>query len=217
MKWQIPAVFGTRSGTPTALGTRRFGLIEVQEGNNPGQFTAIGCGGINGDLHIVGIANYTDVWHTIRHADGSWQPAFGGVGSDQQGFPAVDCAGVGHDLHVVAIDGIDNGGPIWHTVRNADGTWQSGFDTVAGSLSFNYVACAGVGDELQVVGITSGGQLWHTIRHADGTWQEPFGLIQSQEANDPGHFLSVSCAGVGDELHLVGVAGGQAVAHDPEC
>ncbi len=71
--------------------------------------------------------------------------------------------------------------------------------------SFSAISCAGVGNELQVVGIASG-QLWHTIRHSDGSWVPAFGLIESQENNDPGPFARISCGGVGSELQVVGIA-----------
>jgi len=50
--------------------------------------------------------------------------------------------------------------------------------------------------ELELVGI-AGGQLWHTIRNADGSWQPFFGLIETQESNNPGPFTAISAAGVG--------------------
>ncbi len=50
--------------------------------------------------------------------------------------------------------------------------------------------------ELEVVGV-GGGQLWHTIRNADGSWQPFFGLIETQEKNNPGPFTAISAAGVG--------------------
>jgi len=43
----------------------------------------------------------------------------------------------------------------------------------------------------------AGGQLWHTIRNADGSWQSSFGLIESQESNNPGPFTAIGAAGVG--------------------
>jgi hypothetical protein len=65
-----------------------------------------------------------------------------------------------------------------------------------------------VGTQLEVVGI-AGGQLWHTIRNADGSWAPSFGLVESQEGNNPGAFTAISAAGVGTQLEVVGVAGGQ--------
>jgi hypothetical protein len=185
-----------------------FGLVEGQEANDPGQFTSIGCGGTGTELQIAGVAQFAQVWHTLREETGAWQPTFGLVGSDiQQRFPSIDCAGVGTDLQVVVVDGMNDGGPIEHTIRHANGSWQPGFGDVGGD--YTQVSCAGVGVELQVVGIAKTGQLWHTIRHADGTWQPAFGLIEGQEQNNPGFFAAVGCAGVGVEMQLVGVAGGQ--------
>src|SRR6266704_1945079 len=82
-----------------------FGLVESQESNNPGQFTAAGCAGVGNELQLAGVAGFTNVWHTIRNADGTWQSAFGHVGNEsQQGFAAVDCGGVGSDMHLVVIN-----------------------------------------------------------------------------------------------------------------
>jgi len=101
------------------------------------------------------------------------------------------------------------GGQLWHTIRHSDQSWQPFFGLIEGVESnnpgaFSAISCAGVGDQLQVVGI-AGGQLWHTIRHSDQSWQPFFGLIEGVESNNPGAFSAVSCAGVGDQLHVVGI------------
>jgi len=190
-----------------------FGLIEGQESNNPGPFSGVSCGGVGTQLQLAGLATW-QVWHTIRNANGSWQPAFGLVegqeGNNPGPFNAVSCAGVGNQLQLA---GVVNG-QLWHTIRNADGSWQPFFGLIEGQESnnpgwFTGVGCAGVGNELQLTGVGVNGQLWHTIRHADGTWQPFFGLIEGQESNNPGKFSAVSCAGVGDQLQVVGIAGGQ--------
>jgi hypothetical protein len=67
------------------------------------------------------------------------------------------------------------------------------------------VGCAGVNNELHVIAVGPGGKLWHTIRHPNGSWQSAFGLIESQEVNDPGAFLAVAGAGVGTDLQVVGI------------
>jgi hypothetical protein len=54
-------------------------------------------------------------------------------------------------------------------------------------------------------GAGASGQMWHTIRNADGTWQKTYGLVEGQEQNDPGAFVSVACGGVGGALQLVGI------------
>jgi uncharacterized protein YfiM (DUF2279 family) len=47
--------------------------------------------------------------------------------------------------------------------------------------------------------------LYHTIRNSDGSWQSRFGLIEAAVSGGPDGFFQVSCAGVGDSLHVVGV------------
>jgi hypothetical protein len=148
-------------------------------------------------------------WHTIRLSDQSWQPFFGLIERNESNnpgaFSAVSCGGVVDQLHVVGIAG----GQLWHTIRRSDQSWQSFFGLIEGVESnnpgaFSAVSCAGVGDQLQVVGI-AGGQLWHTIRRSDQSWQSFFGLIEGVESNNPGAFSAVGCGGVGDQLHVVGI------------
>jgi hypothetical protein len=54
---------------------------------------------VNGELQVVGVTHEGGVWHTIRHAAGTWQPFFGDVkgqeSNDPGHFSAVGCAGVG--------------------------------------------------------------------------------------------------------------------------
>jgi hypothetical protein len=192
-----------------------FGLIEAQEHNNPGAFTAVSCAAVGDQLQIVGVAG-GQLWHTIRNGDGSWQSTFGLIESQEHNnpgaFTAVSCAGFGNQsplgdgqLHFVGVAG----GQLWHTIRNAAGNWQSSFGLIETQEhnnpgAFTAVSCAAVGDQLQIVGI-AGGQLWHTVRNAAGNWQSSFGLIETQEHNNPGAFTCVSCAGVGNELQLVGL------------
>ena len=119
----------------------------------------------------------------------------------------------------------DNPFALWHTIRNSDGSWQPTFGSVQDREqnipgAFSAVACAGASGQsafdgqLHLVGV-SGGRLWHTIR-GGGNWLPTFGLVESQEQNNPGAFTAISCAAVGGQsalvngqLHLVGIAGGQ--------
>jgi hypothetical protein len=141
-------------------------------------------------------------------------------------YPTVGCAGIGDELHVVYV----GKGQLRHTIRHRDGTWQwpwEGIDSYQNDhpgLYFTNVSCAAVGDELHVVGLSEGGgvRMWHTIRYSDGTWQRLLGDVDSQNPGVvkygvgdalhpdwvwvPLYFTNVSCAGVGDELHLVGLA-----------
>jgi hypothetical protein len=68
----------------------------AQESNDPGEFQAVSCAGVEGELQVVGVTEDGEMWHTIRHANGSWQPSFGDVkaqeSNDPGEFKAVACA-----------------------------------------------------------------------------------------------------------------------------
>ena len=193
-----------------------FGLIETQEQNDPGAFSAVSCAGLGDQLHVVGSAG-GQLWHTFRNPDGSWQPVFGLIESQERNdpgaFSAVSCAwmfgGSGFQvvdqLHVVGIAG----GQLWDTFRTPLG-WQPIFGLIESQEqndpgAFSDVSCSPVGNQLHVVGV-AGGQLWHTFRNPDGSWQPVFGLIESQEQNNPGAFSAISCSQQGDQLQVVGIA-----------
>jgi hypothetical protein len=188
-----------------------FGDVKSQTGD-PGPFTAVGCAGIGGELHVCGVTSDGKMWHTIRHADGSWIRPFGdvkGQTSDPGHFSAVACAAVNGELHVCGITTgfIIPDGKMWHTIRHADGSWTRPFGDVKSQTGdpgpFSTVGCVGVNGELQVCGVTTDGKMWHTIRHADGSWIRPFGDVEGQTSN-PGPFSTVGCAEIGGELHVAG-------------
>jgi len=181
-----------------------FGNVNNQEGNGRSlSFTSVGCVGIGNDLHVTAVASDGTIWHTIRFANGTWQPNFGNV-NNQEGnggslsFTDVDCANVASNLHVTAVA---QDGTIWHTIRFANGTWQPNFGNVnnqegnGGSLSFTSVGCAGIVGNLHVTAVAQDGTIWHTIRFANGTWQPNFGNVNNQEGN--GGSLSFTGVGAG--------------------
>ncbi|HZU03788.1 MAG TPA: hypothetical protein VFA10_29255, partial [Ktedonobacteraceae bacterium] len=155
-------------------------------------------------LQVVGLATDGTIWHTIRFANGSWQSNFGNV-NNQEGnggslrFTDVGCAGIGGDLHVTAVN---RNGIIWHTIRFANGSWQSTFGNVnnqegnGGSLRFTHVDCANVGGNLHVAAVNRNHIIWHTIRFANGSWQSTFGNVNNQEGNGGSlRFTDVGTAG----------------------
>jgi hypothetical protein len=85
-----------------------YGLVEAQERNDPGPFSAIGCAGVASSLQVVGLARDGRMWHTIRNPDGSWQSTYGLVEAQEQNdpgqFKAVGCAAVGDSMHLVGLD-----------------------------------------------------------------------------------------------------------------
>jgi hypothetical protein len=153
------------------------------------------------------------LWHTIRRSGGSWQTNFAHLPSpsDDGAGPvtAIGCAGIGGSLHVVVV--ID--GALWHTVRNANGTWQKAFGKVkvpAAAGAFFAVACAGSAGALHVLGTANGGSksnLWNTIRKPDGSWLSQFGNVK--DSAGPRTFADAGCAGVYQDLQVVGLVDGQ--------
>ncbi|MFH0728223.1 MAG: hypothetical protein V2B19_18025 [Pseudomonadota bacterium] len=174
---------------------------------------AVSCVAVGNELHLCSITDDGRMYHTIRHADGTWQSAFGDV-KGQSGNPgkfvAVGCASVDNALQVCGIT--DDGG-MFHTFRRADGTWQGVFgdvrETCGNPGRFIAVGCAGVDNTLQVCGITDNGGMFYTSRAANGTWEKDFSDVK-KKCGDPGKFTTVSCAGVGKELQVCGItmAGG---------
>lgn len=190
-----------------------FALIEAEvEGGPPaGDFNWVACAGVGDELHVVGVGIDGQLYHTIRHADGTWQPSFGPVASavsgQPQGFGSLACSGTGGVLQLAVL----GDGQLYHAIRNADGSWQPFFGAIAslvqgGPATFGGVACAGTGEILQVVGLGTDGLLYHTLRRSDGTWQDAFGPVDDEVQGDPGGFFSVAAAGIVDALHLVGSA-----------
>jgi len=211
---------------PAGTWQANFGNVK-----DPGQdrdFSAAACAGVGTNLHVVAVEG-GQLWHTIRRSGGSWQTNFAHLPSpsDDGAGPAtaIGCAGIGGSLHVVVV--ID--GALWHTVRNANGTWQKAFGKVkvpAAAGAFFAVACAGSAGALHVLGTASRGSksnLWNTIRKPDGSWLSQFGNV-----NDPGGrggvvvprgvstasarprtFADAGCAGVYQDLQVVGLVDGQ--------
>jgi hypothetical protein len=110
-----------------------------------GSFTAVSCAGFAGTLPVVARGDRggsTNLWHTIRKADGSWQASVGNIkdpGHDRS-FDSISCATVGSDLHVLAVQG----GDVRHTIRYANGRWHASWGTLPGqSAQDAFVAVAG--------------------------------------------------------------------------
>ncbi|HEV2345541.1 MAG TPA: PKD domain-containing protein [Actinocrinis sp.] len=90
----------------------------------------------------------------------------------------------------VGIAGMPNGssqlievtsaGTLLHTVHNANGTWQAGWGSPAGSTGFTHASITAMPDgSTQLVAVTTAGVLMHNIRFANGSWQGWRALGQS--------------------------------------
>ena len=175
------------------------------------------------DLHVTGVTSDGKLWHTIRFANGSWEPSFGDVKAQESNDPgplyAVDCAADGDDLQVISATNVldtTNGGKLWHTIRFANGSWEPSFGDVKAQesndpgLFYEDIACAAAFGNLHVCGITTGdGKLWHTIRFANGSWEPSFGDVDAQVPSVPGAFFGVGCTVVDNgDLHVITITSG---------
>jgi hypothetical protein len=134
--------------TRDAKGWHPTGFLAVPAA--AGELTAVGCAGVNGALHVVALGTggtASNLWHTVRRDDQTWQKSAGNVKDPGQVRRADDvtCAGVGADLHLVLRTGTE----LWHTVRSGAGRWQSAFGRVRalgypGAAPFAGLAAAGV-------------------------------------------------------------------------
>jgi hypothetical protein len=184
---------------------------DVDVGQNPGRFVAVGCENAGSLLHVCGVTDDGQLYHTFRDSGGFWQRPFDNVkaamGQDPGRFVGVGCAGIyppGSSDPYTQILAVTDDGKLWHTYRkDADGSWQNGFGDVKASVGDpGHIVAVGctrgfpqdsdVDAELHVFVVTNDGKLWNTIRHADGSWLHGFGDVKAS-VGDPGHIVAVSC------------------------
>jgi hypothetical protein len=125
----------------------------VSQQNRAGlPFSKVHCALENtGSLQLVAADTTGVLWHTIRHADGSWVGAFGNVNQQESNgaslrFGAVSCAtDTTGSLQLVARD---TTGVLQHTIRRVNGSWVPAFGNVnqvesnGASVQFQTVSCA---------------------------------------------------------------------------
>ncbi|MFD9334450.1 trypsin-like serine protease [Streptomyces sp. NPDC060028] len=177
-----------------------FTDVQTKAGDIGGIRTAASAG-INGDTHVVALANDGTLRHTIRKADGTWTN-FGDIGAVAGvlgSVTQVSAVSIGTDLHVVVVAN----GKVFHTMRTGAGHWTSFGDlsTVAGPIgTVTAAATASAGGQLQVTTVT-GGKAFHTIRNTAGQWSVWGNVAQAAGATGP--ITSVTTAGVGNDAHIV--------------
>jgi hypothetical protein len=110
----------------------------------------------------------------------------------------VATTSVGSQLHVFAAT--RDSGDLYHTVRNADGTWWDSWQLVRTFASIDHIATTKVGTTIDTA-IVSNGEIIHAIRASNGTWTG-WGNIEGA-AGEVGDITEVTMAGIGSNLHVV--------------
>ena len=184
-----------------------------------GTFQDIGVANVDDELHVcVTAPTLLSRWrilHTIRHENGTWDSFQDVTDPGLAGFPgsfiSVACAELNKELHVC---GVTDDGKLWHTFRSSQNDWLP-FEEVQTTFAndpvpFADVSIAAEDDNLQIFA-QAGGDLWHTVRFSQPPgWQPVFDSLKAQAGDDPGSFVSVSCAAVGEidrQLYVYGATG----------
>lgn len=177
------------NGSWTSFGDvfRVAGLTQLAGPN-----TSIACATVDNELHVT--VALGSIYHTIRHANGSWDPftnlqfAIGNPGP----IGEVACAGFAGQLHLCAI----TGGKLLHTLRDATGLWGPFRDVELRAGERGYFSKVALSAEpngdLHAAGITNDGRLWHSLRTVNDVWTS-FGDVEGQ-SGETGTLETVSIA-----------------------
>jgi hypothetical protein len=140
-----------------------------------------------GNLHVLVVDHaHGKLWHTIRSGkDGSWLHKWGDVVANVPGrkpgrIARVRCAlSADGELHIVA--NTDTSNELWHTIRDASGTWTTPWTVVQNAVpdpkrapEVMAVSCAidpsGVLHVVATDTTVTAEHLRYTYRKTDGTW-----------------------------------------------
>jgi hypothetical protein len=96
---------------------------------------------------------------------------------------------------------------VYHTIRQADGSWLPFGDVVSAVSGFPVgsgayeVPCAAVAGELHIC--TAGAKLCHSLRRPDGSW-----TALTEVPGQPSNIVAAGCAGIGSDLHVCAISSG---------
>ena len=160
--------------------------------SNLGKCQRFSCSTSPSGLHICAIDAANVLHHTLGNADDTLYQTFGDVqeqtrlvGPNLGETPFVACAASPNgDLHVLALDGVNK---LWHTIRQANGTWQKFGDVqeqtrlVGPNPGIGETPLVGCSFDkasiLHVCATDSKGALWRTIRSPNRSWPLPFAIV----------------------------------------
>jgi len=157
---------------------------------------------VQGETQLVTVDQYGELYHTIRHADGSWQkmgviPGYGQVN-------ALASAMVGGEENVIVEfqTGTQKVPDIQaaRLVRHADGTWNFNASLPEIPMNPGALSLVNVNGRLNLVSLTSTGPMVAELG-ADGTWSA-FSNVPG-----PGHMRSVAAVANGSSLRVVELYG----------
>lgn len=155
----VPGTLINSNGLPTFTPANSTGIVQAAVTSMPDDSNQLLAATTGGTVEFATGTSFGNVWK-------NWQTL---------SQPGVTAKWVG-------IAGMPNGssqlievtatGTLLHTVRNANGTWQSGWGSPAGSTGFTHASIAAMPDgSSQFVAVTTAGVLMHNIRFANGSWQ----------------------------------------------
>jgi len=115
---------------------------------------------------------------------------------------AVGMAGIAGEIHVVISTNPEAGPRTLHTIRRADGSWET-LRIIDRQVKpprpdfFMQLYCAGAAGQLHICGVTGEGNILHTIRYPDGTWQNHWDDLKAilQPPPTGGPYPRIQCAG----------------------
>jgi hypothetical protein len=123
----------------------------------------------------------------VTHVPASIDPFFFRITAREATRFVAAATNQGGDLHLLVLDEQDG---LWHTIRQAAGTWPFPWGDVQGQIRAHghpdvgptrlVAAATNQAGDLHVLVLDEHDGLWHTIRMADGSWPDAWGDVQGQ-------------------------------------
>jgi PKD repeat protein len=174
---------GTTTGSTQLLAATTSGQAELALGANaawqawqplsqPGVTVKwVGIAGTaSGSSQLIEVTSTGTLLHTIRNADGTFQPGGWGSPAGSAGFVRASIAAMPDgSAQLVAVT---TAGVLMHDIRNANGSWQGWRALTQSGVKVVDASITGLPDgSAQIIEVTSAGVMKHDVRFANGSWQ----------------------------------------------